>query len=585
MKIISAENVRYEYKKTNLEGEEKKVRALDGIDIEFNQGEFVSILGHNGSGKSTLAKNINCLLTPTFGTIVVDGLDTSKQENVWEIRKNCGMVFQNPDNQIVATIVESDVAFGLENIGIPTEIIHTRVKEALEWVGMSEHRESVPSMLSGGQKQRVAIAGILAMKPKCIIFDESTAMLDPSGRKEVLETALMLNEKENMTVILITHYMEEVIYSDRVIVMGDGKVELIGTPNEVFSQNEKLEELKLTIPLITDISNKINSDLLPKNILSIEDFEKMFPCNREKKVYDFSNVYEKNKISDTETIIDIKNLTHIYSKGTTYQSIALDNINLKINRGEFIGIIGHTGSGKSTLIQHMNLILKPTEQNAEINVCGEDILKNKDNLKAVRKKIGLIFQYPEYQLFETTVFDDVAYGCKNLKMSDAEININVKEALDFVGIDEKYYDKSPFELSGGQRRKVAIAGVIAMKPEILILDEPVAGLDPVSRQELLDNIEKMRTQWGMTIILVSHSMDDVARMVDKVIVMENGKAIYYDYTRDVFQHVEHLTKIGLEIPTSSKILQMLKNKGYDVPTNIINLDKVVEIINIILAKD
>ncbi len=582
MNIISASNVRYEYTKVNLEGEERRVLALNDVSLDVKQGEFLSILGHNGSGKSTFAKNINCLLTPTDGTIIVDGLDTKNEDNVWEIRKSCGMVFQNPDNQIVATIVESDVAFGLENMGVPSEEIIERVDEALKWVGMEEYRESVPSMLSGGQKQRVAIAGILAMKPKCVIFDESTAMLDPSGRKEVLETALMLNKKENITVILITHYMEEVIFSDRVIVMGDGKIEMEGTPEEIFSQGEALESLSLTIPLITKIGNKVQSEKLPRNLLSLEQFEKFLPENKDNKVFDFSDIKDVVIETKDEVVVDIKNLTHIYNRGTTFESIALDDVNIKINRGEFIGIIGHTGSGKSTLIQHMNLILKPTVDNSQIIVCGEDILKNKENLRAVRKKIGLIFQYPEYQLFETTVFLDVAFGCKNLGMNEEEIKKNVKEALDFVGIDERFYDKSPFELSGGQRRKVAIAGVIAMKPEILILDEPVAGLDPVSRQELLNNIEEMRQKWGTTIILVSHSMDDVAKMSNRVLVMEKGKAIYFDNTKEVFTNTEHLKRIGLEVPTSSQILEILNKKGYKVPLDILDVNNVVKIIDRIL---
>ncbi len=585
MKIISTENVRYEYIKTNLEGEQKKVLALDNVNIDVEEGQFISILGHNGSGKSTFAKNINCLLTPTEGTIIVDGLDTSNPENVWEIRKHCGMVFQNPDNQIVATIVESDVAFGLENMGIPTAEIITRVDEALEWVGMTEYKESVPSMLSGGQKQRIAIAGILAMKPKCIIFDESTAMLDPSGRKEVLDTALMLNKQENITVILITHYMEEVIFSDRVIVMGNGKVELEGTPQEIFEQTEKLEELMLTAPLITKISNLVNSPKLPKNLLSLEQLAEVFPNNTNNKTFDFSNVKDKELTRNEEVVVDIKNLTHVYNKGTTFTATALDNINLKINRGDFLGIIGHTGSGKSTLIQHMNLILKPTSDKTEIFVCGEDILKSKENLRAVRKKIGLIFQYPEYQLFETTVFNDVAFGCKNLKMSEEEIKKNVEEALEFVGIDKKVYDKSPFELSGGQRRKVAIAGVIAMKPEILILDEPVAGLDPVSRQELLDNIEKMRLEWGTTIILVSHSMDDVAKMANRVLVMEDSKMVYFDETKEVFKNSKHLREMGLEVPTTTQILEILKDKSYNVPLDVLEIDNVVKIMEQILTEN
>ncbi len=583
MNIISAENVRYEYRKTNLDGEEKRVQALKGVSVDVKRGEFISILGHNGSGKSTFAKNINCLLTHNEGTIIVDGLDASKEENIWEIRKTCGMVFQNPDNQIVATIVEDDVAFGLENLGIPSDEIRTRVDDALEWVGMSEFKETVPSMLSGGQKQRIAIAGILAMKPKCIIFDESTAMLDPSGRREVLETALMLNKQEGITVILITHYMEEVIFSDRVIVMGDGKVELEGTPKEIFENYQALEKFKLTIPMVTKIGNMVNNSKLPRNLLSLDDFEQAIPPNIDNNTYDFDDIKQDIRKSEEEVVVDIKNLTHIYNKGTNFAKVAIDNINLQINKGDFVGIIGHTGSGKSTLIQHMNLIMKPTSEDAEIIVCGEDIVKDKENLKSVRKKVGLIFQYPEYQLFETTVFNDVAFGCKNLKMTEDEVKQNVTEALEFVGVNEEFFDKSPFELSGGQRRKIAIAGVIAMKPEILILDEPVAGLDPVSRQELLDNINEMREKLGITVILVSHSMDDIANMTNKVIVMDNGKAVYYAHTQEVFKNARALAEMGLEVPTTTKMLEILKAKGYDVPLNVLSVKNTVDIIERVLA--
>ncbi len=585
MNIISAENVGYEYIKTNLEGDIKKIRALENVSFDIKQGQFVSILGHNGSGKSTLAKNINCLLTVTEGTIIVDGLSTINEENFWDIRKNCGMVFQNPDNQIVATLVENDVGFGLENLGVPSEEIIKRVDEALKWVGMEDHKESVPSMLSGGQKQRVAIAGILAMRPKCIIFDESTAMLDPNGRREVLETALMLNKQENITVILITHYMEEVVFSDKVIVMGEGKIQFEGTPIEVFAQRERLEELKLTIPLVTKISNLVESDKLQKNILSLSEFKEKFPAKTGDKVIDFSDIVEQDRASKEDVVVDIRNLTHTYNIGTSFSKVALNDVSLKINHGDFIGIIGHTGSGKSTLIQHMNLILKPTSEDSKIFVCGDDILQNKENLKAVRKKIGLIFQYPEYQLFETTVYNDVAFGCKNLGFSEEETDIAVREALGFVGIEERFFDKSPFELSGGQRRKVAIAGVIAMRPEILILDEPVAGLDPVSRQELLDNIENMRNKLCITIILVSHSMDDIATMTNKVIVMDNSELVYYDQTKNVFKNVEHLEKIGLEVPTPTKMLQIIREKGYDVPLTILSIENVVRIIERILSEN
>lgn len=249
-KMIECKNVVFKYS-TGDEGSEKI--AIDRLNLEVNKGEFLVILGHNGSGKSTVAKHMNALLTPTEGIVTVNGLDTSDDNNIWDIRSSAGMVFQNPDNQLVATIVEEDVAFGPENLGIPSEEIRKRVDEALAKVGMSEYKKHAPHLLSGGQKQRVAIAGILAMKPKCIIFDEPTAMLDPSGRKEVINNIKELNKKHGITVILITHYMDEAAEADRVVVMDKGKVIIEGVPRDVFSHVEAMKKIGLDVPQVTEL--------------------------------------------------------------------------------------------------------------------------------------------------------------------------------------------------------------------------------------------------------------------------------------------------------------------------------------------
>lgn len=252
----------------------QEFEALTGINLEIEAGEFVAVLGHNGSGKSTLAKHINALLVPTAGNVVVAGIDTRDFDRVWEIRQNVGMVFQNPDNQLVATTVEEDVAFGPENLGIPTPEIHRRVDEALELVGMNEFRLRSPHQLSGGQKQRVAIAGMIAMRPRCIVLDEPTAMLDPVGRQEVMDTVLKLNRQEGITIVLITHAMEEAILADRIVVMEEGRVVLTGVPREVFSQVETLTQLRLDVPQVTALANRLRQrgyDQIPNNILTIEE--------------------------------------------------------------------------------------------------------------------------------------------------------------------------------------------------------------------------------------------------------------------------------------------------------------------------
>ena len=274
MNIIKAVKLAYEYKRYGEDGQvEETLRAVDGVDLDVKKGDFVAILGHNGSGKSTLAKQINALLVPTEGTLYVDGMDTKDPEKVWDIRQSAGMVFQNPDNQIIGTVVEEDVGFGPENMGIPTKEIWERVEESLRSVGMWEYRHSSPNKLSGGQKQRVAIAGVVAMHPKCIVLDEPTAMLDPVGRKDVIRTVRALNMVEDVTVILITHYMEEVIYADKVIVMDDGKVVMQGTPGEIFSQVDTLKKYRLDVPQVTLLAHELKKAGLdlPAGILSIEE--------------------------------------------------------------------------------------------------------------------------------------------------------------------------------------------------------------------------------------------------------------------------------------------------------------------------
>ena len=274
MNIIKAVKLAYEYKRYGEDGQvEETLRAVDGVDLDVKKGDFVAILGHNGSGQSTLAKQINALLVPTEGTLYVDGMDTKDPEKVWDIRQSAGMVFQNPDNQIIGSVVDEDVGFGPENMGIPTKEIWERVEESLRSVGMWEYRHSSPNKLSGGQKQRVAIAGVVAMHPKCIVLDEPTAMLDPVGRKDVIRTVRALNMVEDVTVILITHYMEEVIYADKVIVMDDGKVVMQGTPGEIFSQVDTLKKYRLDVPQVTLLAHELKKAGLdlPAGILSIEE--------------------------------------------------------------------------------------------------------------------------------------------------------------------------------------------------------------------------------------------------------------------------------------------------------------------------
>ena len=275
MGIIKAVKLGFDYLRYDEDGNVQDTqRAVDNVDLDIQAGEFVAVLGHNGSGKSTFAKHINALLLPTEGTIWIDGMDTAKEPELWKIRQKAGMVFQNPDNQIIGTVVEEDVGFGPENMGIPTDDIWKRVNDSLEKVGMTAYRYQSPNKLSGGQKQRVAIAGVMAMRPRCIILDEPTAMLDPNGRKEVLEAVRELNRKEKVTVILITHHMDEAVDADRVLVMDQGQIAMDGTPKEVFSRVEELQKLELDVPQITELAWQLKQQGMPfsDGILTQEQF-------------------------------------------------------------------------------------------------------------------------------------------------------------------------------------------------------------------------------------------------------------------------------------------------------------------------
>lgn len=587
MSMIKAENLIFEYEKRDNEGNVIGVRrAIDDICLDIEPGQFIAILGHNGSGKSTLAKHMNAILVPNGGTMWVDGKDTKKEEHIWQVRQSAGMVFQNPDNQIIGTVVEEDVGFGPENLGVPTDDIWKRVEESLASVGMLEYRYHSPNKLSGGQKQRVAIAGVVAMRPKCIVLDEPTAMLDPNGRKEVLKTIEELRRKERITVILITHYMEEVVGADRVIVMEQGHIVMDGATHEVFSQVEKLKEYRLDVPQVTLLAYELKKRgyPIPDGILTTEELLKaLVVCKKIDKAEENSqNERISFKREEEEPILRLEHVNYIYSPGNAYEKHALKDINLDIYEGQFLGIIGHTGSGKSTLIQHMNGLVKATD--GAIYYKGENIYSEKYNLRQLRNNVGLVFQYPEHQLFEMDVLSDVCFGPKNQGLSDEECKERAIEALQLVGLPEKYYGVSPFELSGGQKRRVAIAGVLAMKPKVLILDEPTAGLDPKGRDEILDQIAYLQKAGNMTVVLVSHSMEDVAKYVDRIVVMNKGAKLFDDVPKAVFSQYKELEKVGLAAPQVTYMMHALWEQGIAVDTQATTIEEAVESISSALKK-
>lgn len=573
------------------------VPALDSVDLNIEDGEFFCILGGNGSGKSTFAKHLNALLQPDAGTVRIDGMDASDPELVYDIRSTAGMVFQNPDDQLVTTLVEDDVAFGPENLGVPSAQIAQRVREALKGVGLVGFERHETHALSGGQKQRVALAGVLAMEPRVLILDEASSMLDPRGRKGLMKACHVLHER-GMTIVMITHFMEEAAEADRVAVFRAGRVAMLGTPEEILTRADELAELNLDMPASCCLGTALRAkgvsvhaqvreaDMVAEIVQTYADRSGEDAAGRpsasDSRVLDnVSSATDGTAVS--EPVIEISHLSHSYSLSarerrrwrkrsatagkSNKQALwgndpsspwALRDVSLTVRRGEFLGLAGHTGSGKSTLVQHLNGLIRPQE--GSVYALGLD-LANKKDAAAVKAKVGVVFQYPERQLFAETVAQDVAFGPHNLGLPQDEVARRVASSLARVGLDlATIGDKSPFELSGGQQRRVAFAGVLAMEPEVLVLDEPMAGLDPAARRDFLELIDRLHRD-GLTVVMVSHSMDDLANCCDRIVVMNEGTVFAVGTPAQVFAHADKLRSIGLGVPAAQRMALALAEAG------------------------
>lgn len=573
------------------------VSALDGVDLNIEDGEFFCILGGNGSGKSTFAKHLNALLQPDAGTVRINGMDASDPELVYDIRSTAGMVFQNPDDQLVATLVEDDVAFGPENLGVPSAQIAQRVREALKGVGLVGFERHETHALSGGQKQRVALAGVLAMEPRVLILDEASSMLDPRGRKGLMKACHALHER-GMTIVMITHFMEEAAEADRVAVFRAGRVAMLGTPDEILTQADELARLNLDMPASCCLGRALRAKGVPvhaqvREADMVAEVAQAYTERSEAGTAGQSSASQSeiadgavpadNEDNASEPVIEISHLSYSYSlsarerrrwhkrlaaEGASNKQTlwgndpsspwALRDVSLTVCRGEFLGLAGHTGSGKSTLVQHLNGLIRPQE--GSVYALGLD-LANKKDADAVKAKVGVVFQYPERQLFAETVAQDVAFGPRNLGLSQAEVARRVESSLARAGLDlATVGDKSPFELSGGQQRRVAFAGVLAMEPEVLVLDEPMAGLDPAARSDFLELIDRLHRD-GLTVVMVSHSMDDLANCCDRIVVMNEGTVFAEGTPAQVFAHADELKSIGLGVPAAQRMALALAKAG------------------------
>lgn len=573
------------------------VPALDGVDLNIEDGEFFCILGGNGSGKSTFAKHLNALLQPDAGTVRINGMDASDPETVYDIRSTAGMVFQNPDDQLVATLVEDDVAFGPENLGVESAQIAQRVREALKAVGLVGFERHETHALSGGQKQRVALAGVLAMEPRVLILDEASSMLDPRGHKGLMKACHALHDR-GMTIVMITHFMEEASEADRVAVFRAGRVAMLGTPEEILTRADELAQLNLDMPASCCLGMELRAKGVPvhaqvREVDMVAEIAQTYAERSGAGTVGQSSAPQSEIVGGTvsasneddvpEPVIELSHVSYSYSLSarerrrwrkrsavadkSNKQALwgndpsspwALRDVSLTVRRGEFLGLAGHTGSGKSTLVQHLNGLIRPQE--GSVRALGLD-LSNKKDAAAVKAKVGVVFQYPERQLFAETVAQDVAFGPHNLGLPQDEVDRRVESSLSRVGLDlSTVGDKSPFELSGGQQRRVVFAGVLAMEPEVLVLDEPMAGLDPAARRDFLELIDRLHRD-GLTVVMVSHSMDDLANCCDRIVVMNEGAVFAEGTPEQVFAHADELKSIGLGVPAAQRMALALAEAG------------------------
>lgn len=508
-----------------------QAEALAGVSLSIPAGQHVCVLGGNGSGKSTLLQLVNVLALPTSGAVHVAGIDTREPGRALEIRSRTASVFQHPEDQMVTSIVADDVAFGPENLCVAQPKIASRVDAALAAVGMKDRAQSDPSDLSGGQVQRVAIAGALAMEPDILLLDEPCAMLDVEGRESV-RTIIRNLRARGMTILHVTHFMEDAQEADRAIVLKRGRVAFDGTPSALFSQPDLVNELGLEMPgsrsetgaqgndVATDVAAPgiaiPDAPVDPSLVFEHVSFSYERAANPRKRT-------RRRALFGRRGAVDAPRSERAGKAAVQKHLLAVEDLSFEARPGTITALIGHTGSGKSTTAELACALKLPTAGAVRVGGIDTADLARRRELRGL---VGYVAQLPERQLFAETVFDDVAFGPRNLGLTPREVEARVHEALRSVNLapTDALLTSSPFALSGGQQRSVALAGVLAMKQPILVLDEPMAGLDPAGRAHVRALLKQLRRQ-GTTLLMVTHSMEDVAELADQVIALDGGRRV------------------------------------------------------------
>lgn len=538
------------------------VPALRGVHVTLQSGRWTALIGPNGSGKTTLARCLNGLLVPTAGSVRVGGVTVSPS-TLQHIRSRVAMVFQNPDDQIVAPTVETDIVFGLENQGVDPVQMRLRVDEILHTFHLEEYRHHPPHLLSGGERQRLAVASAVAVRPDYLILDEPTALLDPRSRAELMDLIERLCRDQGLGVLHITQSPEEAARAGRVLVLQEGRLVDDDTPRRVFNRPAALSALGLAVPFAVDVAIAAGGDAtqaLHHEELGewlVREFEA--PANG-------AGPAAPGPIPEGVKL-ETEGLSHVYRVGVPSPIIALQGVDLTIPPGSITALVGPSGSGKTTLVQHFNGLLRPTAGQVRLDGC--DIWSDGDG-RGARRQVGLVFQFPEDQLFEETVAADVAFGPRNHGCTPEQAALRSADALARVGLPVEIFGaRAPLALSGGERRRAAIAGVLAISPAVVVLDEPTAGLDPANEQVIADLLVRLAAD-GCSVVLVSHDMDRVAELASQVIVMDGGRVRWHGATRNVLETAcvedQHDGLPAVEPPAALRLSLDLRRRGWQVPS-------------------
>ncbi len=526
--------------------------ALDGVSLELRPGERVALIGPNGSGKSTLARCLNALHRPSAGQVLVDNLSTDDVQAHFQIRRRVGMVFQNPDDQLVSTKVETELAFGLENIGLPHAEMHRRVEQILDDFDLQSKRHRAPHQLSGGEKQRLAIAAAVALRPDYLILDEPTALLDPQGRTAINGLLDRLHRTYGMATLHITQLPGEAVLAERLLVLHQGRLVADAPPAVLFANPEALRAIGLDIPFPCAVAAALGLEGGP--YLTLEKLAQALPPQLPATPSPPSPKPPPKATAHMAT----EGLGHIYDAELPTPHTALEDISLELPRGGILALIGPSGSGKTTLAQHLNALLKP--HRGRVLLEGRDIWQDGRQTQ-LRRRVGLVFQFPEFQLFEETVAQDVAFGPRNLNFAPQRVDALVRQALGQVGLPEaEFGQRPPLTLSGGERRRAALAGVLAMDPDILVLDEPTAGLDPRSAAQMQHLFAQLQ-QAGKSLVLITHDMDLVADLSTHIAVLSGGRLQMAQTTREGLSDPAFAELAGLEPPAAVRLMRLLQQQG------------------------